>query len=202
MSSRNKRRILRYLIIKTAAVRAGIKPGTLLRIRHTYVLNADNVLSSQEMLALLGLNYVILREDAESDLVLFYHPKALSNILARPDVTAFLTQQGYPTGGLNCQFAELAHRCECHDIAHEVGIFIGYPLKDVLGFIHNHAPVQIVGMTCDWKIFGVAEESLHMMQTYRLVEYHAERLYKHYRQVETYLHALTRLGMKINLFNN
>ncbi|KUO64138.1 MAG: hypothetical protein APF84_08495 [Gracilibacter sp. BRH_c7a] len=43
---------------------------------------------------------------------------------------------GYPEDyNLNCYLEHLANKFLENDLPHEVGIFLGYPLKDVLGYI-------------------------------------------------------------------
>ena len=45
----------------------------------------------------------------------------------------------------------------CLEFPHEIGVFLGYPLEDVVGFIHNNGKnFQLAGM---WKVYGDREEA-------------------------------------------
>jgi hypothetical protein len=48
---------------------------------------------------------------------------------------------------------------------HEIGLFLGYPLKDVEGFIRNQQ-TSVAGRTL-WRVFGEPTESLALMQRFR-----------------------------------
>ncbi|MBE6381939.1 MAG: DUF3793 family protein [Lentisphaerae bacterium] len=51
--------------------------------------------------------------------------------------------------------AELRRRASVELIPHEVGVFIGYPLKDVAGFM-RHIPATPVHRGA-WRVYGDAE---------------------------------------------
>ena len=57
-------------------------------------------------------------------------------MLKNPKNRAYLASKGYQVEkGLNFVLAELFHRLAANDdFPHEVGLFLGYPLEDVVGF--------------------------------------------------------------------
>ena len=61
-----------------------------------------------------------------------------------------LEQYDYPIHSLSACLDHLDKRMEETDFPHEIGIFLGYPLSDVLGFINNE--------TCccmgAWKVYS------------------------------------------------
>ena len=74
--------------------------------------------------------------------------------LADPQVRAYLAEQGYHAGG-SCRdlLRQLAGRlCFQEGFPHEIGLFLGYPLADVEGFIRNKGQ----GYACCglWKSYG------------------------------------------------
>ena len=83
----HRKELLRFLLVKTAAVRQGVKPAELLRVRHCYAsVNAEGLrvcLYRSDIYGILRLDYVELKVEAESSLVLFYNPSTLATTLPR-----------------------------------------------------------------------------------------------------------------------
>ncbi len=48
---------------------------------------------------------------------------------------------------------------------HEIGLFLGYPSEDVLGFIRNRAGNS--KMTGAWKVYGDKEKAERIFEKYR-----------------------------------
>ncbi|MDO4365847.1 MAG: hypothetical protein Q4D70_03560, partial [bacterium] len=84
----HRRELLRFLLVKTAAVRRGVKPAELLRVRHCYAqTNAEGFrfcLYRRDIYFTLRLAYVELKVEEASSLVLFYDPQALAATLDEP----------------------------------------------------------------------------------------------------------------------
>ncbi len=90
--------------------------------------------------------------------VLFINEKQLAKVLSNKRCTNFLKFMGYPSSyKLNTYIDELVNRLESEEFPHEIGIFLGYPLKDVLGFM-GYGRKELVGV-CNWKIYGDKEAS-------------------------------------------
>lgn len=164
---------LRFFWLKTAAVRDGVKPAELLRVRHCYETwtpdGRPDSLAREEIFAVLKLDCRVLCTNSVSSLVLFYRKESLEKTLSGPEERSFLAQYGYSAGGmLEDFFVSLQGRCGTGNIPHEVGIFIGYPVKDVAGFIGRlpRTPVR----NGNWQVFGDASESLFLMNLYRQAE--------------------------------
>ena len=99
----------------------------------------------------------------DSSLVLFYNPQALAATLAEARNARWLARMGYPAdtsmeGGTEVLQGMLAHlverAAEC-ELPHEVGVFIGYPLKDVAGFMQR-IPATPVHHGA-WRVYGGGE---------------------------------------------
>lgn len=164
--------LLRFLLLKTAIVRQGIKPGEFLRVRHCYQSrNAEGFhfcLYRNDILEILGLNYLELKVDPESSLILFYHEKTLKKVLAEEENQEILNGFGYPQNDFHGQLRFLQKRFSQEKLPHEIGVFIGYPAKDVTGFIQNQPRTPV--HRGDWAVFGDAGESLRKMDLYRKTE--------------------------------
>ena len=96
----HRKELLKFLLVKTAAVRQGIKPAELLRVRHCYSgVNAEGLrvcLYRSDIYCILGLDYVELNVQEDSSLVLFYNPQTLAATLAEPRNARWLARMGYP----------------------------------------------------------------------------------------------------------
>jgi hypothetical protein len=189
---------LRFLLVKTAAVRRGVKPGELLRVRHCYSgVNTEGMrvcLYRSDIYGILGLDYVELKVEEASSLVLFYNPSALGATLAEPRNARWLARMGYPAADaaptpLPKMLAHLVRRAALCDLPHEVGVFIGYPLKDVAGFM-RHIPATPVHHGA-WRVYGGADESLRRMRLYANAEANAAQVLDRSRGVEEFINAIS-----------
>lgn len=179
ISEKHRKELLRFLLLKTAAVRSGVKPGELLRVQHCYKSrNSEGFnfcLYRADILETLKLNYLELRVEPESSLILFYHHETMTKTLSDTKNLSLLSTLGYPAGcDMDDLLAFLRERFAVEKIPHEVGVFIGYPLKDVKGFMEKlpRTPVH----RGDWTVFGDAAESLEKMSLYRKAEEFAGKI--------------------------
>ena len=87
--------------------------------------------------------------------------------MQRKDVRVFLRQCGYDlSGGMESVICQLARRlCLRADFPHEIGIFLGYPLRDVVGFICNKG--QNYSCCGHWKSYGDAEQAQQTFDAYK-----------------------------------
>lgn len=84
-----------------------------------------------------GLKVLELRQQKRHVLLLLYRPVVLQRLLRRPLAQQILASCGYPEGAdLKPLLAKLISRIKAaDDFPHEIGLFLGYPPKDVEGFI-------------------------------------------------------------------
>ena len=195
---KNRMEPLRFLLIKTASVRAGVKPGELLRVNHYYPAenpqSAIVCLRQRDILTILNLNYAELRRGMENSLILFYHPEQLQETLSRPENQAIIRRYGYPeTKDCRILIRRLKERFSGDAMPHEVGVFVGYPAKDVTGFISRQPRTPV--MRGDWAVFGDAGESLVRMNLYLQVESLAGRILDVCDDLQTFFENITRLNI-------
>lgn len=111
-----------------------------------------------------SLKFYEIKRDHGHACVLFYNEAALTQRLMPADVQAFLHSEGYEkTERLIDILATLrSHSVGC--CPHEVGIFLGYPLEDVLGFIAND------GKNClacgYWKVYADPDAKAAQFKAY------------------------------------
>ena len=189
--------LLRFLLLKTAAVRSGIKPGELLLVRSCYRSRPPEHpacrLYRREILRLLELEHLELRRLNDGALILFFHPAAMRTALTRPENRRLLTDLGYPVEADSPKLlSELRRRFSIGGIPHEVGVFLGYPAKDVSGFIDRRPRIPI--RRGRWAVFGDVGESLRRMNLYRRMEEEAENILDSGGDLRTFFDRVTRLN--------
>lgn len=134
---------------------ASIKPASLFNIKEK-----DGGLSSElekwnNILLTKGLSVCVLRRRENSVLVYVYRRSQLAKILDSPDVKAFLWEYGYKYSDIPTVLAHLRKRLgSCPCFPHEIGVFLGYPLEDVIGFIENEGKNS--KCTGCWKVYSDA----------------------------------------------
>lgn len=158
------------LIEHGALTLAGLKPASLFRFhsrdREVFIAH---FLACRDELARCGLRLIILKGCKRSDsyLVCLYRERELAALLSQPEYRCFLLTMGYqPWDGVRGCLRQLATRlCLEAEFPHEVGLFLGYPLEDVAGFI-AHGGKYYTYCGC-WKCYGDPEEARRRFARYR-----------------------------------
>ena len=129
-----------YLINHCAPTLASLKTANLFNCTAENPTALQMAVSRwQALLAPKGVELLLLRENGNRALVYVYRPDRLARDLQQPGVAAFLAHCGY-TGTAPAACLEVLRRklAVSSDFPHEIGLFLGYPLGDVIGFIENH----------------------------------------------------------------
>jgi hypothetical protein len=153
-----------FLALETAEILEGIKPGNLINVSSRRQPCDRNLYAmwkafGAELMKPSGLSVKLMREGSDSLLLYIYDPAALCRLLSEKRVETMLTRAGYPKdANVDAVLAELRERIGSGSFPHEVGILLGYPLKDVAAFM-GWAPIPF---TCQgpWKIYGDPRRSL------------------------------------------
>ena len=157
------------LVRQCAPTLAGLKPGSIFCFKHPSLeISRQKVRQWNERLAPLGLTVQIFleRPGSNSVIVYVYRRSHLERLLTSPAYQEFLQNTGYTETALDGLLAQLSHRLETElEFPHEIGVFLGYPLQDVIGFIENHGR----NFTCCgfWKSYGDPAEIQACFARYR-----------------------------------
>ncbi|WP_243141211.1 DUF3793 family protein [Alkaliphilus pronyensis] len=85
--------------------------------------------------------------------ILFYNVRLLDYTLNHGSNLKFLKRLNYPTEySLNNYLDHLIMKMKDGEIPDEIGVFLGYPLKDVIGFM-GHPSLKLT-KTCGWRVYG------------------------------------------------
>ncbi|SHG95497.1 DUF3793 family protein [Tepidibacter thalassicus] len=83
----------------------------------------------------------------------FYNPILLDNTLNEHRNLKFLKSIGYPNEySLNKYLDYIIDKMKSGNIPDEIGVFLGYPLKDVIGFI-GHPSLKLTKIN-GWRVYG------------------------------------------------
>ncbi len=130
----------------------GKKPSTLLAfsVRRKNIFNLWNC-HKQEICRELKLEYYELKNGADIATVLFYKRKMLEKYLSKKNNLAFLNALGYQDAVTLEDKMQLLKRRFAFTCPHEVGIFLGFPVEDVQGFINNKGRDYLLARY--WKVY-------------------------------------------------
>jgi uncharacterized protein DUF3793 len=160
-----------FLALEAAEVLQEVKPANLIGIvnrRRACGRNPYRLWKAlgNGLLAESGLSARELADRRDSLLLLIYRPSSVTSLLRKPDARAVLRKAGYGDHTKPEPFLdELAARIGSGQFPHEVGVLLGYPLKDVAAFMG----LVSLPFTCQgpWKIYGDPRKSLCLAETFR-----------------------------------
>ena len=159
MSQEQLMQFQQLLAYHAAPTLMGVKCGSLIRFSsHEYAENADRINSDK-------LDTRVIYCSDGRCLLYIYDKKLLAGLLECPGIRRFLAQQGYEEGSIPSYLDTLCERLISGSFPHEIGVFLGYPLEDVEGFIEN------CGKGCKlcgcWKVYSDVKRAKMLFETYR-----------------------------------
>lgn len=151
-----------YAIGRTCGVTfAGIKPASLVSVRKRGKATLARIRRS---FSRKGVSFEIMRECGDRVLVCVYHAKRLEQLLLSREIRAFLAERGYAYATAREAVALLKERMAGEAFPHEVGVFLGYPLCDVRGFIADPRGGRPCGC---WKTYGDGGDAVKTAERWR-----------------------------------
>lgn len=158
----------RHLVEHCAPTLAGIKVGNLFCRKTAQGEDIREVIASwNNRLLGKGVQVRLIKETPTGALVYVFRPALLSKLLACDDVARFLDGYGFS----NCRSLESyieqlgSHIGSADCFPHEIGIFLGYPLQDVQGFIQNRG--RHFSLCGFWKVYSEPQRAERLFAQYR-----------------------------------
>lgn len=158
------------LAFQCAPVLAGIKASNLLIIKEQLCSRAEKEISEAKT------NHSLLYSSKMKYIYLIYREKELMSILGKPTVIAYLNKIGYKLGyGKKAELGSVLKRLGQRmndaisgekDFPHEIGIFMGYPIEDVLSFVENEG--HNYALSGYWKVYHKKEVAQRLFRQYDL----------------------------------
>ena len=116
-----------------------------------------------------GIRLDILKINRDRMLLYVYRETRLWKDLEQPEARRILESCGYRLGGMREILAHLRERLQDYqEFPHEIGLFLGYPVEDVRGFIENGGK----NFCCSgcWKAYCRRQEKEKLFSRFRKCE--------------------------------
>ena len=146
--------IERLVAYHCAPTLMGVKAGNLFSLkRNAYAAQADKMKDTLHTLGKKGLSAHIFHSPGDTTLVYLYRRELLEQNLSHPLSKKLLAKEGYAGEDAEELLCQLRLRLEKSEaFPHEIGLFLGYPPEDVMGFVRHK------GFNCKfsgcWKVYG------------------------------------------------
>ena len=157
----------RYIVEQCAPTLASIKTGALFGVIDP---DTEELLRQaehwRERLAGKGLALRVLRCRPGKALIYLGRLSQLERDLASSGAAELLERCGYASHGCVEALETLRRRVlSSESFPHEIGLFLGYPLPDVLGYIQNRGKnSKLCGA---WQVYGDAAEAERSFRRFR-----------------------------------
>lgn len=159
-----------------------VKPSTLVSFHKKYIddkLKFFKVL--KEETGKFNCQYKLLCESETAYYIMIYHIELLKDIFNQYSESSVMKSNGY-ISGIESFYWNLYHfkkryrafKMNLSSFPHEVGILLGYPIKDVEAYIENKGENYLL---CGfWKVYHNVEEAGKVFEEYRMLRKEAVEL--------------------------
>lgn len=189
----NKDYIEKFLVYNLSIVIEGSKPSATITLKKDY----DNTYGKwmehgRKFIDNIGLNYIVLREDLNSAILLIYNAEILKSYLFTEKSYQFLTGIGYSLDkDLENYLSKLKERYALYHCPHELGIFLGYPLNDVEDFMKCTSKQCL--MCGYWKVYNDVDLAVKVFEKYDTIKRQTAESIIHGLQAHDLVYKLKRI---------
>lgn len=154
----------RKLAFHTAPSLLGIKCANLISVKKSDFNIPEHLTRFNQKAAAKKLKIRIIRSYADRVLLLLYSKKLLEHQLF--ERRSLLWKYGYPHDlTIENALDTLSKRMQdSEQFPHEIGVFLGYPTKDIIGFIENKGENFL--FSGYWKVYDNAEQAKRTFSNY------------------------------------
>jgi hypothetical protein len=147
-SSRATTAFERWLFVRASGVLFGKKAGELFSLRANLfdVSRNDRLRCIADLAQSWQFSYMLLKECADCDKIILYNEVKVQGQLKNTPPCFLCNELGYKENIDPVTFlSEVKHRWKTENqIPHEIGLALGYPIKDVVGFM-GYLPLPCTG---------------------------------------------------------
>lgn len=165
-SMNNKDYIEKLLVFNTSLVISGEKPSSTISIdKMSNKYYSGWIQYGKIFINKLELKILELRENTKSIIILVYNEKHLKKYLCEKGNKDFLINIGYKKNATINEWLEtLKKRYNLYHCPHELGIFLGFPLNDVIDFIEcKDKECLLCGY---WKVYNNVNKAKALFEKY------------------------------------
>jgi hypothetical protein len=162
------------ILINCSQTLAGLKTGSIFNISDMSVEVLEKQISELNgKLNGLGVFIERIRSKKNNSLIYVYRKTQLERDLLKPEAANILREFGYPDSAISSDTAitekvkHLMNRLSDYDcFPHEIGLFLGFPVKDVEEFIrHEGRDCLACGF---WKVYCDKKKAMNTFHRYRI----------------------------------
>lgn len=144
---------------------ASLKVANLFRYKYNNIDELYSTIDTEvSWLKLKGISMEIIPTKDNAVLVYLFRERLLNKVLQDNDIQKFLYGYGYTNFNIDDCIHTLKEHFKSNPCPHEIGIFLGYPLLDVISFIEN------CGKNCKycgyWKVYHNEEDAIKIFEKF------------------------------------
>ena len=144
-----------------------------LRISNLFIVNNGEMRKIRALLMNRPIHYYVLYKDEQKSTILLYNREKLSTYLCEKSCQIFLAKMGYTDFRLLGILWKFRMRYQSYregqmDFPHELGLILGYPMEDVLGYIENDGKNSLY--TGYWKVYYHVAQKRHLFQLFEIAK--------------------------------
>lgn len=159
----NKNEVKMQLALQCSPLLAGLKLSNLL------IINSREEARVRALFENSDIEVMVIYREAQKVTFFLYRPMELDQYLHQADVVRLLQWLGYKQTNRKSVLKRFRSRYRRYrqgrlDFPHEMGILLGYPVKDVYGFIVHKGKNHLY--TGYWKIYDNLTETLKLFEKF------------------------------------
>ena len=138
----------------------GVKPAELINLSRIDSVCKEKCIRNYKECILCNDNIrmIYFKNKHDKEQIFVYNIEALDVYLKNKTAQKILKDIGYPEEYSTTKYVNhLIKKLRTEDFPHEIGLFLGYPLKDVIGFMEI-APLKLIKVN-GWKVYGSERQS-------------------------------------------
>lgn len=153
------------LAYHSAPALCGLKASNLINIKKCDIENLKEEIDELNRIHNPKICFDVLSDNLDNYLILVYRKETLEKQLSIEDNKVFLEKMGYERSEDIVNYIyELKRRInENSSFPHEIGIFLGYDLKDTIEFINGNKKPLLKGL---WNVYSNKKEKEELFDKY------------------------------------
>ncbi len=150
----------RLVVIHCSPTLSALKCSSLVCLKNAGPFDRRELDSLEEK----GVHHLFLTNRTGCPLLFLYRPDMLKRVISGEEESEILRPLGYDTSSLEESLRKLTQRLMEDSFPHEIGIFLGYPVRDVKSFILNRGENCILSGV--WKVYHDKETAERTFRLY------------------------------------
>lgn len=171
-SMEDKEYIENFIVYNVSQVIAGIKPASTIALKK----DGDNLYGKwikfgRSFVKSIGLEFIELRDNDKAIIVMLYNKELLEEYIFKSENKLFLNKLGYDEKeDIHIYLKKLKERYDLYHCPHELGLFLGIPIKDVKDFMEcTKKKCLLCGY---WKVYNDCNKAKKIFCQYDKVKEH------------------------------